>query len=117
MTPAVRRAVAETAGADVMRTAPLSGGCIGEVWRVDLADGRRLVAKTAGVDGTLDIEGYMLDYLARTRTVPVPGVLRAEFQQHPTILEQTRGLLDRLDEHPVTQRFDLHRDLSPPQRC
>ena len=74
MTPAARQAVGEAAGAVVTDVAPLTGGCIGDVWRVDLADGRRLVAKTAGAGGTLAIEGYMLDYLARTHTVPVPDV-------------------------------------------
>lgn len=78
MTPAARHAVADAAGVAVAHVAPLTGGCIGEVWRVDLEDGRRLVAKTAGAGGTLDIEGYMLGYLARTRTVPVPGVIHAE---------------------------------------
>ncbi len=77
MTPAARRAVAAAAGAAVSRVSPMSGGCIGEVWRVALADGRQLVAKTAGADGTLDVEGYMLDYLARTATVPVPDVVHA----------------------------------------
>ncbi len=77
MTPAARRAVTEAAGAAVSHASPVSGGCIGEVWRVTLADGRELAAKTAGPDGTLDIEGYMLDYLARTNTVPVPDVIHA----------------------------------------
>jgi len=78
MMTAVRQAIAEAAGAGVTATAQLSGGCIGNVWRVDLADGRRLVAKIAGAEGTLDIEGYMLDYLNRTRTIPVPAVLHAD---------------------------------------
>ncbi|MDH3230203.1 MAG: fructosamine kinase family protein [Alphaproteobacteria bacterium] len=77
MTPAARRAVAAAAGAEVVQAATLPGGCIGEVWRVTLADGRLLVAKTAGPGGTLEIEGYMLDYLARTNTVPVPDVVHA----------------------------------------
>ena len=77
MTPAARRAVAKVTGAEVVQAAALSGGCIGDVWRVALAGGRQLVVKTAGPDGTLDIEGYMLDYLARTNTVPVPDVIHA----------------------------------------
>lgn len=77
MTPAARRAVAAAAGAAVSHVGAMSGGCVGEVWLVTLADGRRLVAKTAGPDGTLDVEGYMLDYLARTDTVPVPDVIHA----------------------------------------
>jgi fructosamine-3-kinase len=94
MKPAARRAVAVAAGAGIARTAALSGGCIGDVWRVDLTDGRRLVSKTAGPDGTLDIEGYMLDYLARTRTVPVPGVVHAEPGLLVMEYVETSGRLD-----------------------
>jgi fructosamine-3-kinase len=94
MKPAARRAVAAAAGAGIARTAALSGGCIGDVWRVDLTDGRRLVSKTAGPDGTLDIEGYMLDYLARTRTVPVPGVVHAEPGLLVMEYVETSGRLD-----------------------
>ncbi len=94
MTPVARKAVAEAAGAAVAHAGPLTGGCIGDVWRVDLADGRRLVAKTAGVDGMLDIEGYMLDYLARTRTVPVPGVVHAEPGLLVMEYVETAGRLD-----------------------
>lgn len=78
VTPAVRQRIAEAAGVAVAHVAPLTGGCVGEVWRVDLEYGRRLVAKTAGAGGRLDVEGYMLDYLGRTQTVPVPGVVLAE---------------------------------------
>jgi len=75
VTPAARRALAAAAGAAVSHVGAMSGGCVGDVWLVTLDDGRRLVAKTAGPDGTLDIEGYMLRYLARTDTVPVPDVV------------------------------------------
>jgi fructosamine-3-kinase len=109
VTPAARQAIAEAAGAAVAHVAPLTGGCIGEVWQVDLADGQRLVAKTAGADGTLDIEGYMLDYLARTRTVPVPGVIHAE----PGLLVmdyiETAGRLDAAaQEHAADLLAALH---------
>jgi fructosamine-3-kinase len=109
VTPAARQAIAAATGAAVTHAAPLTGGCIGDVWRVDLADGRRLVAKTAGADGTLDIEGYMLDYLTRTHTVPVPGVIRAE----PGLLVMeyvaTTGRLDAAaQEHAADLLAALH---------
>jgi fructosamine-3-kinase len=54
---------------------PLSGGCIGQVYRVTLADGRQLVAKAdSGRKPRLDIEGYMLRYLADHSQLPVPAV-------------------------------------------
>ncbi len=61
---------------------PLSGGCVGEVYRVE-AGGRRLVVKVAqGPSAALDVEGRMLAYLAKRSALPVPGVVHAE----PTLL-------------------------------
>jgi fructosamine-3-kinase len=54
---------------------PLGGGCIGEVYRVELEDGTPLVAK---VDRTgeshLEREAYMLRYLRERGELPVPEV-------------------------------------------
>ena len=57
------------------RTTALSGGCIADVRRVELRDGRSLVLKIAtGGHETLDIEGDMLRYLATHSSLPVPKV-------------------------------------------
>ena len=105
----MRQAIAAAAGAAVAHAGPLTGGCIGDVWRVDLADGRRLVAKTAGADGMLDIEGYMLDYLDRTRTVPVPGVILAEPGLLVMEYVETAGRLDAAaQEHAAGLLAALH---------
>ena len=59
----------------VKEIAPLSGGCIGQVYRVRLADGRQLVAKADdGPNPRLNIEGDMLRYLAEQSQLPVPTV-------------------------------------------
>ena len=54
---------------------PMDGGCIGEVYRVELEDGTPLVAK---VDRTgeshLEREAYMLRYLREKSDLPVPEV-------------------------------------------
>ena len=61
---------------DVTDIAPLSGGCIGQVYRLQLADGARLVAKVDdGPRPKLDIEGYMLRYLGDHSDLPVPEVV------------------------------------------
>jgi len=109
VTPAARRAVADATGAPVSHVGALSGGCIGEVWRVTVADGRRLAVKTAGPGGTLDIEGYMLDYLARTNTVPVPEVIHAA----PDLLvmswiETSGPLTGNAQEHAADLLAALH---------
>jgi fructosamine-3-kinase len=63
-------------GIEPLHLSPLSGGCIGEVYRVELADLSQCVCKV-GRDGEtgLDIEGFMLRYLAERSELPVPKVL------------------------------------------
>jgi fructosamine-3-kinase len=73
---ALRRQIAEALGIEAVEVDPLGGGCIAAVYRVGLADGRSVVAKVAGADGTLDIEGFMLRFLA-ARRLPVPDVIFA----------------------------------------
>ena len=58
---------------------PLTGGMIAEVYRVDLADGRQIVAKVDKSDTVnLSVEGYMLRYLAENSGLPVPQVLHSD---------------------------------------
>lgn len=53
----------------------LSGGCIGEVYSADLPDGRRVAIKVdRSSSPRLDVEGYMLGYLAGHSELPVPAV-------------------------------------------
>jgi len=69
--------VASALGTEVSRSAPLSGGQVGQAVRCTLADGREVVAKTS--PGTpLDVEAFMLRYLASHSPLPVPEVLHAE---------------------------------------
>jgi fructosamine-3-kinase len=54
---------------------PMGGGCIGEVYRVELADGTRLVAKVDREGSShLEREAYMLRYLRENSELPVPEV-------------------------------------------
>jgi len=74
MTP--EAALAE-AGFAVVGLAPLAGGCIAEVYRADLRDGRRVAVKWS-LGGGLAIESFMLRHLAEARRVPVPEVLASD---------------------------------------
>ncbi|MBE0529320.1 MAG: fructosamine kinase family protein [Rhodospirillales bacterium] len=65
-------------GSLVQRVEPLAGGSVGEVYRVHLADGRTVVAKTGGPASGLAVEGYMLRRLAELSELPVPVVLHAD---------------------------------------
>jgi len=54
----------------------LGGGCVGEVYRVHMKDGEDIVVKhDSRPSPALDIEGYMLGYLAEHSALPVPRVL------------------------------------------
>jgi fructosamine-3-kinase len=55
--------------------ATLGGGCIGDVYKVQLADGRQVVVKYDDRQPPqLQIEGEMLRYLATHSDLPVPNV-------------------------------------------
>lgn len=70
----VAEGIEASLGGRLLSTRPLGGGCIGEVYRVDLSDGSVVVAKVdrAG-EAHLEREAYMLRYL-RERSLPVPEV-------------------------------------------
>ncbi|MFZ0544445.1 MAG: fructosamine kinase family protein [Candidatus Promineifilaceae bacterium] len=71
--------IKEITGQSVTSVEPLSGGCIGEVYRVRLVDGSSVVAKMEdGPRPQLAVEGYMLRYLAENSQLPVPAVLHSE---------------------------------------
>lgn len=54
---------------------PLGGGCIGEVYKLELQDGTPLVAKVdRGAEANLEREAYMLRYLRDRSDLPVPEV-------------------------------------------
>ncbi len=73
------RRIEALVGAPVARLAPLGGGCIAEVRRIEFADPaqRPLVAKL-DAEGRLAVEGWMLDYLARRSALPVPRVVHCD---------------------------------------
>ena len=63
---------------EVVALRPLPGGCVGEVYRADLADGQRVVVKVdARPRPQLHREAFMLTYLARHTQLPVPQVLHS----------------------------------------
>jgi fructosamine-3-kinase len=77
LTPTLADAITRAAGARPERLSPLSGGCVGDVYKVVLADGRTLVAKVGDPGSGLALEGFMLDYLDRAG-LPVPKVVHAD---------------------------------------
>ena len=77
MTDALADRIERELGEHPVSITSLYGGDIGEVQRIELAGGTRLVAKTArgGGPATGDIEGRMLRFLAERSDLPVPAVI------------------------------------------
>ena len=73
----IEETITEVAGSLPVRIEPLGGGCVADVNRVTLEDGRTVVAKTGDKGSGLDIEGFMLQYLRQKGGLPVPDVLYA----------------------------------------
>lgn len=110
MTNAVADRIERVLGQRPVQSVRLQGGMIADVYRVDLPDGERIVAKSAqGDDATLDIEAYMLRYLAENSRLPVPEVLHSE----PTLLLMTfidgeSRLTPSVQAHTADLLADLH---------
>jgi fructosamine-3-kinase len=81
--------IATILGQAVLQQERLSGGCIGDVYRLTLADRSRVVAKLADDPAAgLETEAFMLHYLHTRSKLPVPTVLHSE----PTLLLMTYHL-------------------------
>lgn len=71
--------LAEAMGERPIRIRPLGGGCVAQVARADLANGRSVVVKRDGSpEARLDLEARMLRDLAATGTVRTPEIIHAE---------------------------------------
>src|ERR687883_1568287 len=67
--------VEATLGERLVSARPMGGGCIGEVYEAELADGSTGVAKVDRTgDSHLEREAYMLRYLREKSDLPVPEV-------------------------------------------
>ena len=71
--------VAKRLGRPVASLRALGGGCVGEVYRAHLKDGEDIVVKCdSRTAPALDVEAYMLRYLAEHSALPVPRVLHSD---------------------------------------
>ena len=70
--------ITKATGSAPVRFQPMGGGCVGDVRKVTLADGRAIVAKSGDAGSGLDLEGFMLEYLREHGGLPVPDVLYAD---------------------------------------
>jgi fructosamine-3-kinase len=94
---------------------PMGGGCIGEVYRVELEDGTPLVAKVDG-DGEahLDREAYMLRYLREKSDLPVPEVYHgSETLLLMEFIEGSSRFSEGAEHHAAELLAALHDITSP----
>jgi fructosamine-3-kinase len=72
----IREAIETAVNQSIRDISPLSGGCVGQVYRVHLADGEKFVAKVdESAQPVLATEAFMLRYLAEHSDLPVPDVV------------------------------------------
>jgi fructosamine-3-kinase len=89
---------------------PMGGGCIGEVYRVELADGTALVAKVDQEGKShLEREAYMLRYLREKSELPVPEVyFGSETLLLMEFVEGSSSFSERAERHAAELLSALH---------
>lgn len=97
------------------RERPLGGGCIAEVSLLEFEDGEKLVAKRdGGRGGDLEIEGWMLRYLAQHSSLPVPEVLHCDSKLLlMTWLPDEGGMTGAAEQHAAELISALHAITAP----
>lgn len=105
---ALEARIGQVAAARVVGLAPLSGGCVGDVFRADLASGARVAVKAGGGGSRLDVEGDMLRALARA-DLPVPKVIFAAADLLVMdYVETSGGLTESAEAHAAELLARLH---------
>ncbi len=106
----IAEAIEAHLGERLLSARPLGGGCIGEVYKVELDNGTPLVAKVdKGAKAHLDREAYMLRYLRGSSELPVPEV----FHSSETLLlmefvEGDSRFSEGAERHAAELLADLH---------
>ncbi|MGH9138249.1 MAG: fructosamine kinase family protein [Acidimicrobiales bacterium] len=116
----MRDVVADELGSAVVDAARVHGGDVASSWRVDLADGRRVFAKThpTAPPHFFTTEANGLQWLGEAAEVPVPRVLAVRDEQ-PNLLvlewiDESRGHRTRQgDEMLGRQLAAMHRAGAP----
>jgi len=102
-------------GAPLKSARPMGGGCIGEVYNVELEDGTPLVAKVDREgESYLAREAYMLRYLREKSDLPVPEVYHgSETLLLMEFVEGTSDFSEEAERHAADFLAALHDITSP----
>lgn len=97
------------------RERSLGGGCIAKVSLLAFDDGEKLVAKRdGGRGGDLELEGWMLRYLAENSVLPVPEVLYCDSKLLlMSWLPDGGGLSAAAEHHAADLIAELHAITAP----
>jgi len=96
-------------GERLLSARPMSGGCIGEVYRAELADGTSVVAKVdRSGESQLEREAYMLRYLREKSELPVPEVYHSSVALLLMEFMPGGGNLSEAQEHAAELLAALH---------
>ena len=89
---------------------PMGGGCIGEVYKLELEDGAPLVAKVdSDGESYLEREAYMLRYLRERSDLPVPEVYHgSETLLLMEFVEGSSRFSDGAERHAAELLAELH---------
>jgi fructosamine-3-kinase len=102
--------VEEYLGERLLSARPMGGGCIGEVYRVELEGGAPLVAKVDRKSVShLEREAYMLRYLGENSDLPVPQVFHGS--ETLLLMEYVEGssrFSDGAERHAAELLATLH---------
>lgn len=102
--------LSQTLGVTPKRIDPLSGG-LGSVYRVVLPDGNSVVAKFGD---SLEVEAYMLGYLAEHSRLPVPHLIRqTDDVLVMEFIESDHSLTFSAEQHAAELLAQLHGITSP----
>ena len=102
--------VEDALGKQLRSARPMGGGCIGEVYKVELADGPTLVAKVDREGAShLEREAYMLRYLRGNSGLPVPEVYHgSESMLLMEFVEGSSRFSEEAERHAAELLATLH---------
>lgn len=111
MSEGMRTEIESALGTKLTSTRPMGGGCVGEVYRVDLSGGSTVAVKVdrTGGEAQLQLEGYMLNYLRQKSNLPVPEVYHSSGSLLiMEFIEGSSGFSRAAERHAAELLANLH---------
>lgn len=106
----IRQQIEREAGLSIAKIDRLTGGSVGQVYRILTVEGSQYVAKVDnGLQPQLDVEGFMLDYLLKNSRLPVPRPVYSSPQLLVmTYISGASSFSPEAQEHAAELLAELH---------